>query len=257
MLFDSHSHISDHVFDDCRDELIAEMRESGISFVMDIGSSLSTSDDSVRMAEALDFCYAAVGVHPSEVEEMSEEGLLHIKELFIKHPKVRAIGEIGLDYHYDDGPDHELQKYWFKRQAELAVELCAPIVIHEREAFADTFEILKECGAFEKTRVLFHCFSGSAETAAMLVKLGCRIGICGPVTFKNARKPVEVCERIDIDSLLIETDCPYMAPVPMRGKTNKPPYVRYTCEKLAEIKGISFEEAAQATCCNARMFFAI
>ena len=272
ILFDSHSHISDEGYADIHDQLIEEIRNSQIKYCIDIGSSLKTSLDSIESADLYDFCFASVGVHPSEVEELTEEKLEECLNAYLTHPKVVAIGEIGLDYHYDDGPAKELQQYWFGKQIDWAVEHKAPICIHSREADEDCMRILKEHGALSKKRsqdfppkpdgspdcrVLLHCFSGSAELACQYIKLGASISLGGPVTFKNARKAVEVAEAVDIGNLLIETDSPYMAPVPLRGTQNKPVNVEYVARKIAQIKGISYEDAALATLKNACRFYGI
>ena len=280
MLFDSHCHFTDEAFDEDRDALAGSIRAAGMKIV-DIGTDLKTSEKCVAAAEKYDFCYAAVGYHPSEVEGLTDEILDECLSLY-RLPKVVAIGEIGLDYHYDDGPDRGLQQLWFRKQLQQAVRLGAPVCIHTRDADADTLQILKEeifnrklqkdrlsqTGtladteqnrflADTKPRVLMHCFSGSAELARQYVKLGAKISIAGPVTYKNARRNIEVVEAVDLKDLLIETDSPYLAPVPMRGKKNTPPYVEYVARKIAEIKGISFEEVAGATFRNAREFYGL
>lgn len=276
ILFDSHCHISDERFSDCRDELIAEIEGSPIRFAADVGSNLKTSLDCAGNAEKYGFCYATCGYHPSELFDLDgpegKEIITRTLKLYEDNPKVVAIGEIGLDYHFDDAPSKEAQQYWFRYQLDEAIRLDAPVCIHSRDAEADTMTILKESGIFGKNRtsrfparpdgspdarVLLHCFSGSAETARQYVKLGATISLAGPVTFKNAHKAVEVARTVPLWSLLIETDCPYMAPVPMRGKTNKPTYVEYVARKIAEIKGISYEEAAMATLENACRFYGI
>ncbi len=260
MLFDSHAHFSDEAYDDCRGLLADEIRSSGLRFLVDAGSDIRTSEKCADSAEKYPFCYAAVGIHPSETDKVAvsaDEAVERLRQLFVANPKVVAIGEIGLDYHYDDGPDRELQKEWLRRQLALAVELGAPVVIHEREAYKDCFDIIKESGAFGRIGVYFHCFSGSADSARELTALGAMIGVCGPVTFKNNKKTPEVVRQTDLKYLLSETDCPYLSPVPMRGKLNKPVYVEYTVRKIAEIKDISYEKAAQATFDNACRFFGI
>lgn len=270
MLFDSHAHISDKRFDAHRKELYNEIGKSDLRYVMDVGSDLETSLRAVQMAEANDFCYAVVGCHPHEAKGFDDEQLLFIKGL-AKKPKVKAIGEIGLDYHYDFSP-RDVQKHWFAKQVQLANELQMPIVIHDREANDDVLRILKENDAFSDqrksvfprrpdgsadARVLLHCFSGSAELARQYVKLGATISIAGPVTYKTARKTVEVVEAIDLKHLLIETDSPYLSPEPHRGKMNKPVYVEYVARKIAELKNISYEAASMQTYQNACRFFAI
>ena len=272
ILFDSHAHISDEAFDEDRDLLIQRIEGSGIKYCMDIGSSLATSMECIESARRYPFCYATVGVHPSEVGGLTESALYGCLEAFVTEPKVVAVGEIGLDYHYDDGPSKEEQLKWFEKQIEWAVKMKAPIAIHSRDADRDTLDCLQRCGAFSKERaaafpkkpdgkpdcrVLLHCFSGSAELAKQYVKLGATISLAGPVTFKNARKAVEVAAATDMTDLLIETDSPYMAPVPMRGQRNEPCNVKYVAEKIAEIKGISYEEAARTSLANACRFYGI
>ena len=270
MLFDSHAHINEERFDKNREELCREIAASDVSYVMDIGFDLESSVKAVEDAAKYDFCYAAVGCHPHDTKTMDEASFIMLKGL-AKKPKVKAIGEIGLDYHYDHS-ERDVQQYWFRRQIQLALQLAMPIVIHDREANDDVLRILKEEGAFGRerigcfpcrpdgtpdARVLLHCFSGSRELAQQYVKLGATISIAGPVTYKNARKTVEVVEALDLQHLLAETDSPYLSPEPLRGKTNKPVNVIYTVQKIADIKGISYEEAAAATCANAKRFFAI
>ena len=270
MLFDTHCHISDKQYDDTRDALIEEIRASQVQFLMDVGTDLASSRRVVETARSLEFCYAIIGCFPSDTYTFDEDQLAQIKAL-AADPKVRAIGEIGLDYHYED-TDRKTQQHWFARQIETALELKLPIAIHSREADQDTMDILKACGAFSKeraacfplqpdgkpdARVLLHCFSGSAELGRQYVELGATLSICGPVTFKNARKTVEVVEQTDLLHLVTETDSPYLTPVPFRGKQNKPVYVEYTARKIAEIKGISYEEVCSATFQNACRFFGI
>jgi len=272
ILFDSHCHISDEAFDEDRDQLIEAIRASRIKYCMDIASSVKTSGDCIESARKYDFCYATVGVHPSEIDGLTESVLYGCLESYLTEPKVVAVGEIGLDYHYDDGPSKEDQIYWFEKQIKWAVDHNAPIAIHSRDADEDTMETLKKCGAFSKKRasafppkpdgspdcrVLMHCYSGSAELARQYIKLGAVISLAGPVTFKNARKAVEVARAVDLQDLLIETDSPYMAPVPKRGSRNNPTYVEYVAAKIGEIKGISTEEAAKRTLENACRFYGI
>lgn len=276
MLFDSHAHINnDNYSDEGRKALIKEIEEfEELSYVMDVGFDLESSLQAVKDARENDWCYAAVGVHPHDTESMDEDTLALIKGLS-KKDKVQAIGEIGLDFHYDFSP-REDQRYWFRRQIQLANELKMPIIIHSRDADQETMDILKEEGAFsderkamfperigvdgkkeKDARVLIHCFSGSAEMAEQYVKLGATISICGPVTYKNNRKTIKVVEAVPIEYLLVETDTPYLTPVPFRGKPNKPCYVKYTAMKVAEIKGLSYEEVAERTCKNALNFYGI
>ena len=257
MLFDSHCHFTDEGFNCVREELAEQIRGSQLCAIADIGTDLETSRAAATAAQKYDFCYAAVGWHPSEVGRLTEKLLAETLDL-LKLPKVVAIGEIGLDYHWEDNPERSIQQQWFRRQLQEAVRLDEPVCIHTRDADGDTFDILREemfCKSF--TKVLMHCYSGSAELATQYVKLGAKISIAGPVTYKNARKTVEVVEALDLKDLLIETDSPYLAPVPMRGKQNSPLYVEYVARRIAEIKHIDYEEVAETTFCNACGFYGI
>ncbi len=272
MLFDSHCHFTDEGFDGCRAELAEAIRGSQLRFIADIGTDYDTSVAAVRAAQDYEFCYAVVGWHPSEVGRLTEEQLAKTLAL-LEQPKAVAIGEIGLDYHWEDNPPRDMQQFWFRRQLQEAMRLDKPVCIHSRDADGDTFDILREevfskagapsadprkdCTANSSAKVLLHCYSGSAEMARQYVKLGAKISIAGPVTYKNARKTVEVVEALDLKDLLIETDSPYLAPVPMRGRQNTPLYVEYVARKIAEIKGLSYEEVAQATFRNACQFYRI
>ena len=275
MLFDSHAHINNEdLTDEQRQELIKEIENSDLSYVMDVGFDLESSMQAVKGAAENPWCYAVVGCHPHDADGMDEDQLLLYKGL-AKKDKVQAIGEIGLDYHYDNS-DRDAQREWFRRQIQLANELKMPIVINSRDAEEETMEILKEEGAFSDerkswfperkgpdgtmlpdARVLIHCFAGSKETARQYVKLGATISICGPVTFKNNRKTKEVVADTPVEFLLVETDSPYMAPEPMRGRRNKPFYVEHTARKVAELKEMEYEEVARITCENAKHFFGI
>lgn len=270
MLFDSHTHIHSERFDKDRDRLIAEIEASDVSYVVDVGWDLASSNQVAKHAVEHPWCYAAVGCHPHDAKTMDEESMILFKGL-AKKAKVVAYGEIGLDYHYDHSP-RDVQQYWFRRQLQLALDLQMPIIIHDREANEDVMQILKEEGVFSKkrtdlfppgpdglpdARLLLHCYSGSRELAEQYVKLGATISIAGPITYKNARKGIEVVEAVDIKRLLVETDAPYLTPEPLRGKRNVSPYVEYTARKVAEIKGLSYEETARITCENAKRFFGI
>lgn len=254
MLFDSHAHLDDSRFDRDRDEVIKRAKENGISYIMNPGADFESSVKSVELANKYDMFYAAVGVHPHDAETMDDMMLQLLKGL-TKKPKVMAIGEIGLDFYYDHSP-REVQKKWFREQIRLAKEVNLPIIIHDRDANNEVMNILKEENAFD-TGVLMHCYSGSAELAKQYIKKGAYISIAGPVTFKNARKAVQVVETIPLDYLVIETDSPYLTPHPFRGKRNESSYVRYVTEKIAEIKGISLEEVAERTTENAKRYFRI
>lgn len=248
MIFDSHAHYDDESFNEDREEIIKQLKENGIIGVLNCGASLEGARDSLKLARENDFFYAAVGIHPENAEELTEEALGEIKQM-TKDAKVKAIGEIGLDYYWEENPSKEVQRKVFRRQMELARELNLPVVIHDREAHGDTLEIIKE---FPEVKGVLHCFSGSVEFARECLKLGYYIGFTGVVTFKNARKALEVVKEVPIDRLLVETDCPYMAPTPYRGKRNRSEYIKYIIEKIAEIKGLSKEEVENKTIQNTK-----
>jgi TatD DNase family protein len=254
MLFDSHSHIDSIKFEDDREFVINRARANGVSLIMNPGADLESSLNAVALAESHDFIYAAVGVHPHDAKSMDDETLQIIRGL-AKKEKVKAIGEIGLDFHYDFSP-RDVQQECFVKQLRLAKELGMPVIIHDREANDQVLRTLKAEKSFE-TGVLMHCFSGSSELARQYVELGAYISIAGPVTFGNNKKTVDVVMHTPIERIMIETDAPYLTPAPFRGKRNEPMYVRYTCQKIADIKGISYEEAANATFENACRFFGI
>lgn len=253
MLFDTHVHYDDEQFDADRAEVLKSLKTYGVGSIVNIGSSMKTSRTSVALAEKYDFVYAAVGVHPSETDGLCEADMNELKRL-AANPKVRAIGEIGLDYHYPDDVAPPVQKKWLERQLELAKELDMPVVIHDRESKGECLEILKK---HRISNGVVHCFSGSAETAREILKLGMMISFTGVLTFKNARRAVEACAAIPLDRLMIETDCPYMSPEPHRGERNFSGYVEFVARKMAEIKGVSYEEIAEITTRNAKRFYGI
>lgn len=263
MLFDSHAHLNSERYQYNLDEIIQAIEKSDLDYVMDIGYDLESSVMAIEHAGKYPWCYAAVGCHPHDTKTMDEMTLTMFRGL-AKKPKVKAIGEIGLDYYYNHS-EKDVQQHWFRRQVQLALELELPIVIHDRDANEDVMRILKEEGVFSKTRteklgdakLLMHCYSGSAELAHQYVKLGATISIAGPITYKNARKTIEVVREIPLEHLLVETDAPYLTPEPFRGRVNRPDYVEYTARKVAEIKGIPYEDAARITCDNAKRFFSI
>ncbi len=281
MLFDSHAHINNY---DMTPQMVAELaaliEESDVDLVTDIGYDLPSSKVAAENAARFPWCYAAVGVHPHDTDDMDEMTLYMIKSLASKE-KVQAIGEIGLDFHYDNSL-RENQRKWFREQIKLANELKMPIVIHSREADQETMDILKEEGAFsderkswfpkrpdpsgfckgsagetEDARVLIHCFSGSAELAQQYVRLGATISVAGPVTYKNNRKTVAAVSVLPIDFLLVETDSPFLAPEPLRGKRNVPMNVEYTAKRVAAIKNMEYEDVARITKANAMRFYGI
>ena len=243
MLFDTHAHMDDTSFQEDRHELLSSLPGQGISLLMNPGCSYESSLNAIALAEQYGYIYAAVGSHPDVADEVDEVLIAKYRELCNRHPKVKAIGEIGLDYHYEDIP-RDIQKRAFRMQMALAAELDLPVIVHEREAHEDGLNIVDE---FPTVKGVFHCYSGSAEMAKELVKRGWYIGFTGVLTFKNARKAIEVASTIPRDRIVIETDCPYMAPVPFRGKRNDPGKVLYMARKLAELWGISEEEAARIT----------
>ncbi len=252
MFFDSHAHYDDKAFEGDRDELLASLPEGGISYVVNAGDSLKSSRAAVALAEKYNFLYAAVGFHPHNADEFTDGGGEEISKL-AKHPKVVAIGEIGLDYYYDNSP-RDIQKEVFVRQIQIAKEAGLPIIVHNREAHRDILEILKDAGVSG----VMHCFSGSVETAREALGLGMYISLAGPVTYKNAVRSIEVAKYVPADRLMIETDCPYLSPVPHRGKRNSSLFIGHTAEKVAEIRGVSVEEIANTTLENAkRLFFKI
>lgn len=254
MLFDTHAHLNAEQFNEDLEEVIARAQEAGVTNMVVVGFDRPTITRAMELVESYEFIYACVGWHPVDAIDMTEEDLKWIEEL-AAHPKVVAIGEMGLDYHWDKSPK-DIQKDVFRRQIRLAKKVKLPIVIHNREATQDIVEILKEEGAAEVGGIM-HCFSGSAETAKECVNMNFYISLGGPVTFKNAKKPKEVAAEIPLDKLLIETDCPYLAPHPFRGKRNEPSYVKLVAEQIAEIKGLTYEEVAEATTQNAKKCFAI
>ena len=293
MLFDSHAHINEASYSpEERAELIKTIEASDVDYVADIGYDLASSKLAVEHAARYPWCYAVVGCHPHDAKSMDDMELAMYKGLARKK-KVVAIGEIGLDFHYDHSP-RDLQREWFRRQIRMANQLKMPIVIHSREADQETMDILKEEGAFSEerkswfpkrpdpsgytlkkseaakktpddpadhmsddARVLIHCFSGSAELAAQYVKLGATISVAGPVTYKNNRKTVAVVTEVPMDFLLVETDSPYLSPEPLRGRRNMSPNVKYTAQKVAEIKDMTLEEVAAKTKENAMRFYGI
>ena len=254
MLFDTHVHLNAEQFTEDLDEVLQRAKEAEVENMVVVGFDRPTITRAMELVEQYDFLYASVGWHPVDAIDMTDEDLQWIEELS-SHPKVVAIGEMGLDYHWDKSPK-EIQKEVFRKQIRLAKKVKLPIVIHNREATQDIVEILKEEEAGEVGGIM-HCFSGSAETAKECVEMNFYISLGGPVTFKNAKKPKEVAMEIPMERLLIETDCPYLAPHPNRGKRNEPSYVKLVAEQIAEIKGISYEEVAKKTTENAKKLFGI
>ena len=253
MLFDTHAHMDDRAFNEDRDALLMGLKEKGVGLVMNPGCSLESSRNAVTLAEKYDFVYAAVGSHPDVADEVNESVLEEYRKLCKLSDKVKAIGEIGIDYHYEDIP-RDLQLKAFRMQMELARELKLPVIVHEREAHEDGMAVVKD---FPDVTGVFHCYSGSAEMARQLVDLGWYIGFTGVLTFKNARRAIETAASIPIDRIVLETDCPYMAPEPFRGKRNDPGYIFRMAEKLAEIRGLSVEEVRSITTENGKRLYRI
>lgn len=254
MIFESHAHYDDDAFDEDRESLLASMSESGIEYVINVGASLKSTASTIELVQKYPFMYGAAGVHPNETAELNEENFEWLKEQ-CKNPKIVAVGEIGLDYYWDE-PEHEIQKLWFERQLDLARELGKPLIIHSRDAAQETMEILRAKNAHELGGVI-HCYSYSAEMAKEYVKLGYYIGIGGVVTFKNGKKMKEVVEAVPIEKILLETDCPYLAPEPNRGKRNSSLNLPYIAQKIAEIKNMSYDEVVEITNRNAKELFRI
>jgi TatD DNase family protein len=251
-LFDTHAHLLSEKFDEDRQSLISELPSRGLAGCIEVGTDLSSSGKAQRLAEGTDYIWAAIGVHPHDAGEATDDYIDSLTEI-AKRPKVVAIGEIGLDYYYDFSP-RDVQRQVFKRQLELAKRLALPVIIHMREATQDTLAILRE---HRDLSGVMHCFSGSPETAEICLGLGLHVSFTGSVTFKNARKVVEAAAVVPLDRLMAETDCPYLAPEPVRGRRNDPSNVRYVIEKLAEIKGVPTEEMADINIRNAKELFKI
>ena len=252
MIFDSHAHYDDHAFDEDREEVLAALAESGVGTVVNVGASLEGTRRTVELAERYPFIYGAAGVHPDEVNELNEDTFAWLKEQCAGE-RIVSVGETGLDY-YRDRTDHETQKKWFIRQLALAGELSLPVIVHSREAASDTMKILKEMYDLH-IPVVVHCYSYSLEMAKEYVKMGYYLGIGGVVTFQNARRLREVVQNIPLSHLLLETDCPYLAPVPDRGKRNDSRKLIHVADAVAGLKGITTEEVIRITEENAAAFY--
>lgn len=253
MLFDTHAHMDDRAFDDDRGELLSRLPEAGIGLLMNPGCSLASSRAACALAKEYDYIYAAVGSHPDAAAEVSPEVLEAYRALVRDNPKVRAIGEIGLDYHYEDVP-REIQKEAFQAQMALAAEMNLPVIVHEREAHADGMAIVRE---FPTVTGVFHCYSGSLEMAKELISLGWYIGFTGVLTFKNARKALEVAAGLPLDRIVLETDCPYMSPEPFRGKRNDPGKLYRMAQALGALRGLSEEAVQRITLENGKRLYRI
>ena len=252
MLFDTHAHYDDERFDGDREALLAGMPEKNVGLIVNPGCDISSSRTAVALAESFDFVYAAVGIHPENCADFVPEQIDALRQL-AKNPRVVAIGEIGLDYYWAENPPRERQLELFRQQVMLAKELELPVIIHDREAHADTLEVLREL----RPQGVLHCFSGSAEMAREVAALGMYLGFTGAITFKNARKAPQAAAVVPADRLLMETDCPYMAPEPYRGKRCDSSMLPRVAERLAEIRGESAEEIVESTCQNAKRLFGI
>ena len=253
MLFDTHAHMDDRAFDADREALLTSLPRQGLSLVMNPGCSLSSSQNVDKLTREYDYLYGAVGSHPDVCDEVNEEVLDIYRTLCRENPKIKAIGEIGLDYHYEDIP-REIQQKAFRLQMGLAKELGLPVIVHDRDAHADSMAIVEE---FPEVKGVFHCYSGSVEMAQWLIDRGWYIGFTGVLTFKNARKAVEVAEAIPLERIVLETDCPYMAPEPFRGKRNDPGKLYRMAERLAQIRGLSVEEVQTITLENGKRLYGI
>lgn len=252
-LFDTHAHLSDKAFDSDRHELIPKLHAAGITRIIDVACDVRTAGRTMELIERYPYIYGTIGMHPHDVKYMDNAMMDCIAE-YLQHEKMLALGEIGLDYHYDFSPREE-QRRWFAEQLELAKQLKYPVILHIREAFGDCMDILR--AHRDGLRAIMHCYSGSVETAYECLELGLRFSFGGAVTFKNARKAIEVIEALPMEAIMLETDCPYMTPVPHRGERNDPGFLHLVCEKIASIKGISAERIAEITSSNAVEFFGL
>ena len=251
-IFDTHAHYTDRAFDEDRDALLQSLPAKGVRYVMLAGCDVEDSKACAALADRYDYIYASAGVHPENLENLPSDWLSQLRSLAKNDPKIRAIGEIGLDYHYD-GYDADRQKEIFIAQLELAKELDLPVILHVRDAVGDAMEILRKY----RPKGVMHCYSGSAETAKEVLSLGLHISLTGVLTFKNARKAVEVLELVPLERFMLETDCPYMAPVPFRGKRCDSSLIAYTAEKAAEIKGVDPQELIDECCRTGMKLFGI
>ena len=252
-VFDTHAHYDSGAFNADRLELLASMPEQDVALILNPGCDLETSKTAVELSERFPFVYAAVGVHPSDCGPWQDSWLDELRTL-AAHPKVKAIGEIGLDYYWKENPPKEFQQMVFHRQMELARELDLPVIIHDREAHHDCLEVVR---AHPGARGVYHCYSGSLEDAKVLVKLGWMLSFTGTITYKNARKALEVIEWLPMDRIMIETDSPYLTPEPFRGKRNDSGKVHLVAETIARVKGLEPEEVARITLENGKRFFRI
>ena len=253
MIFDTHAHYDDPIYDSDRARLFEELRANGVGLILNPGCDIPSSRRAVALAEEYDFVYAAVGIHPEECGGTTEADYETLREL-AKHPKVVAIGELGLDYHWEDNPGRDEQQAVFRRQLQLARELNLPVIVHDRDAHADSLAMVQD---FPDLDGVFHCFSGSAEMAKILWRRGWYLGFDGPVTYQNARKALEVIASVPLDRILIESDAPYLSPVPHRGERNRSDWLGAVAETVARHQGISREEAEDVTFRSGKRFYRI
>lgn len=254
MIFESHAHYDDDAFDEDRQALLSSLKDKGIEYVINVGANIQTTKNTIALTEKYSFIYGAAGVHPSETDELDEDNFAWLKKQCAL-PKIVAVGEIGLDYYWDE-PDKRIQKKWFKKQLQMAKETALPVVIHSRDAARDTLDIMKAERADEIGGVI-HCFSYTKETAREYLDMDFSFGIGGVVTFHNAKKLKEAVAYIPMDKILLETDSPYLAPMPNRGKRNSSLNLPYIAQEIAAIKGLPYEEVVRITSENARKLFRI
>ena len=252
MIFETHAHYDDNAFDEDRDELLAQMPQNNIEYIVNVGASLKSTKQSIELAKKYPYIYAAAGVHPSDTDELNEKSFEWLVEQ-CKYEKVVAVGEIGLDYYWDE-PDRKIQKKWFERQLDLAIEINKPVIIHSRDAAKDTYDILVKKNAAQAGGVI-HCYSYSADMALEYIKMGFYIGVGGVVTFKNGKKLKETVEAIPLEKIVLETDCPYLSPEPNRGKRNSSLNLPYIAQEIANIKNLTYEEVVDVTLNNAKRLY--
>ena len=256
MIFESHAHFDDEAFDEDRDKLLSDIKSHGIETIVNVAASLSSVESTLKLSHLYPHVYAAIGVHPSETLELNDENLDLLRQR-MKDERCVAVGEIGLDYHFLDeypDPDKKTQKIWFEKQLQLARELDKPVIIHSRDAAADTLEIMKK-SEYSSLKYDMHCYSYSKEMVKELNKLDCYYGIGGVITFKNAKKLIEALQEMPLNRIMLETDCPYLAPTPHRGERNSSYYLPLVAQRIAELKGLSYDDVVSITCENAKRFF--
>ena len=253
MIFDTHAHYDDEAFDDDREKLLERMQNRGVEYIVNVGASMSSCKSTIGLVRRFPYVYGALGVHPDEVSELTEEDYQWLKKSIYK-PKIVAVGEIGLDYHWNDNKEQQIE--WFEKQMDIAREAELPIIIHSRDAANDTYEVMKANKADEIGGVI-HCFSYTKEMAEKFLDMGFYLGIGGVVTFKNAKKLGEVVEYMPMDRMVIETDCPYLTPHPYRGTLNEPANVVYIAQEIAKLKNMEIESVASQTTFNAKKVFGI